>query len=175
MYIIYHHYFSLFQKLTHEAGEKVAKQVEPYIKVIRSYGYNWKCTESLCADLSLVSKIQNFKVTQVLIYVNFLYPATSFLCCIQNETADAYLVFTFCNLVSSWILCIKVFEINSWSSMALQSIRKKWNVVLGVLEFVRVNFVRYWFRAEPACGESLSRVNQSIDLLVNHLCNINSC
>jgi hypothetical protein len=30
----------LFQKLTHEAGEKVAKQVEPYTKIIKSYGYN---------------------------------------------------------------------------------------------------------------------------------------
>lgn len=30
----------LFQKLTHEAGERVAKQVEPYTKVIKSYGYN---------------------------------------------------------------------------------------------------------------------------------------
>ena len=78
MCIICRHYFSLFQKLTHEAGEKVAKQVEPYTRVIKSYGYNWKCTESLCADLSLVSKIQNLKVTQVLIYMNFLHPATSF-------------------------------------------------------------------------------------------------
>jgi hypothetical protein len=32
--------YFLFQKLTHEAGEKVAKQVEPYTKVIKSYGYN---------------------------------------------------------------------------------------------------------------------------------------
>ena len=49
------------KKLTHEAGDKVPKQVEPYIKIIKSYGYNLKCTESLCADLSLVTKIQNFK------------------------------------------------------------------------------------------------------------------
>jgi hypothetical protein len=44
MYISYFvslHVFPLiFQKLTHEAGEKVAKQVEPYTEVIKSYGYN---------------------------------------------------------------------------------------------------------------------------------------
>jgi hypothetical protein len=40
-YFVSLHVFTfLFQKLTHEAGEKVAKQVEPYTRVIKSYGYN---------------------------------------------------------------------------------------------------------------------------------------
>jgi len=34
--------------------------------------------QKVCADLSLVSKIQNFKVTRVLICVNLLYPTASF-------------------------------------------------------------------------------------------------
>ena len=35
------------------------------------------------------------------------------LCCVENETAHAYLVFTICNLVFIWILCTNVLEINS--------------------------------------------------------------
>lgn len=30
----------IFQKLTKEAGQKVAKRVEPFTKIINSYGYN---------------------------------------------------------------------------------------------------------------------------------------